>query len=468
MTTLWRMSWPAILEQLLGTLVSYVDTAMVGALGKTATAAVSINASSLWLVGSIFSGFGVAYSVQVANSVGAKAHQKARQVIAQSFLAVFAVGLAALLLLELISGQLPRWMGADAEVIPQAVRYLRFYALGLPGSALLYMFAAVLRCTGDTKTPLLLNGGANVCNMILNFFLIYPTRQATFFGHAVTIPGAGMGVAGAAAASAIAFDLAGALLMLVVIRRFQLFRPGSGDSLRPDVQVIRTAARLGLPYIAERVNINFGQIVMTRIVATIGTAALAAHQIAIVAEGLCYLPAYGISAAATALVGQAVGAGNREDADAYGILSGKIGFGLCLATGTLLFVFAQPLASIFTPDAEVIQLTTLILRIDAFAEPFLALAVVLAGAMRGALDVRYPMLLSMWCTWCLRVVLALLFVPVLHWGLAGAWIAMTVELTTRGLLCALYWRSKKWMRRTGLDRVAAAEDRRAEAPARRE
>lgn len=449
LSVMWRLSWPAILEQLLGTMVSYVDTAMVGTLGAAATAAVSINASPIWLVGGILSGIGVGYSVQVANAVGARDEYKARRVIVQALLAVLIVGLGFLGLLQLLAGYIPKWMGADVDVLPHAISYLRFYVLCMPGHALLYVFSAVLRCTGDTKTPLFLNSSSNILNVILNFLLIYPTRELRVLGLTFTMPGAGMGVAGAAAASAISIDLAGLILLIVVLRRFQLFHRGTGDSLRPDPVIIRTAASLGLPYIAERMSINLGQITMTRIVASIGTVALAAHHIANTAEGLCYLPAYGISAAATALVGQSVGAQKKEDAKAYGILAGKIGFVLCVATAVILFTAARPLAGLFTPDAEVVNLATTILRIVSVSEPFFALSIVLFGALRGANDTRYPMLTCLFSMWVVRIVLTVLFVFVFHWGLPGVWAAMALDLILRGILAALRWRSGKWQRLAG-------------------
>ncbi len=449
MRVMWHLSWPAILEQLLGTLVSYVDTAMVGVLGKAATAAVSVNSSPIWLVGGILSGIGVGYSVQVANAVGARDEHKARRAIVQALLAVLVVGLGFLGLMQLLATSIPQWMGAEPDVLSGAIRYIRFYTLCMPGHAMLFVFSAVLRCTGDTKTPLILNSSCNLLNVVLNFLLIYPTRELNLFGWRFTVPGAGMGVGGAALASAIAIDLAGLILLFVVLRRYQLFRRGTGDSLRPNPVVIRTAASLGLPYIAERISINLGQIVMIRIVASIGTTALAAHHIATTAEGLCYLPAYGISAAATALVGQSVGGKSKEDAKEFGTLAGKLGFILCIVTGAILFIAARPLSSLFTPDAQVIDLTAKVLRIVAFSEPFFALSIVLFGALRGGNDTRYPMLTCLFSMWVVRIVLMIVFVFVFHWGLMGVWAAMATDLIVRGILSALRWRSGKWTRMAG-------------------
>ena len=441
---LWSLSWPAILEQLMGTLVSYVDTAMVGVLGKASTAAVSINGPPIWLIGGILAGVGVGYSVQAANNVGAKNHARVRQCAIQALLAVLVVGGFFLFLMELLGGAIPRWLGAEPDVLPLATRYMRLYVLGMPGHTALYILSAVLRCTGDTKSPLLLNSACNVMNIIMNFFLIYSTREISLFGCTLTVPGAGMGVGGAALASACAMNLAGLAMVVVVIRRFKLFAPKSGDSLKPDPIMIRSALRLGLPYIAERSSVNLGQIAMTAVVASIGTAALAANHVATTAEGLCYLPAYGISFAATALVGQAVGARNKEDARAYGALSGVIGFLLCVLTGAALFLAAEPLASLFSNDAEVIALTAQVLRIVSVCEPFFALSIVLSGALRGANDTRCPMVICLVCMWVVRMVLALILVFGFHMGLPGVWIAMAADLIARGILCALRWRSEKW------------------------
>ena len=186
-----------------------------------------------------------------------------------------------------------------------------------------------------------------------------------------------------------------------------------GEDFHPDRAIIRQAAHLGVPYIAERATINLGQVAMTFVVAKLGTVALAANHIATTAEGLCYLPAYGISFAATALVGQSVGAKNREDARAYGTLAGIAGFLLCSATGLALFFLARPLAGLFTTDQAVIDQAALVLRIVSVSEPFFAAFIVLSGALRGAHDVRFPMFLALFCMWGVRVVCAPILV--LYW-----------------------------------------------------
>lgn len=180
LSIMWRLAWPAIIEQILATMVSYVDTAMVGALGKTASAAVSVNAAPMWLINGVLAGVATGYAVQVSHAVGAGDDEQAKAVIRQGVLASVFCGLAAFALYRSLAHFLPMWLGAVEPVLGEARSYLKVYTYCLifeGGSAI---FSAILRCMGNTKTPLILNTASNVINIILNFFFIYPTRTATF------------------------------------------------------------------------------------------------------------------------------------------------------------------------------------------------------------------------------------------------------------------------------------------------
>ena len=191
--------------------------------------------------------------------------------------------------------------------------------------------------------------------------------------------------------------------------------------------------------------VNLGQVAMTRIVSSIDEGvALAANNVAITAEGLCYLPAYGVASAATAMVGQSVGAQDREDARDYGSLSARLGFFICVGTAVCLFLFAHPLASLFNTDPAVVDEAAKMLRIVSVAEPFFALSIIYTGALRGAQDVRFPMILSLVCMWGIRIPLAPILVYRANFGLAGVWVAMSADIILRGLLCAWRWSGKRW------------------------
>lgn len=445
--TVWLLSWPAIMEQILATMVSYVDTAMVGALGMTASAAVSVNAAPIWLINGILAGVSTGYAVQVSHAVGAGEDEKVKSVIRQGVLAAFFCGLAAFAVYRAMARGLPMWLGAVEPVLTQARRYLRVYTYALLFQGFSVVFSGVLRCMGNTRTPLILNSAANLLNVVFNFFFIYQTRTVELWGQPLTIPGAGMGVAGAALGTVLAWAFAGGATLWAAFRQGERYAIHRGESFRPDGAIIRQAVRLGLPSAAERAMVNIGQIAMTGVVASIdaGTA-LAANQVATTAEGLCYLPAYGIASAATAMVGQSVGAGDRENARAYGGMSARLGFALCLATAACLFLLAHPLASLFNTDQAVVDEAAQMLRIVSVCEPFFALSIVLTGALRGARDVRFPMVVGLICMWGVRIPLAPLLVYRAGLGLAGVWTAMSVDLILRGVLCAWRWRGRRWER----------------------
>ncbi|HPE15580.1 MAG TPA: MATE family efflux transporter [Oscillospiraceae bacterium] len=436
------LAWPSILEQILLTLTSFVDTAMVGSLGPAATAAVSVNITLAWLTGGLLMGAAVGFSVQVAQGVGAREVERTRAVLRQSVSAAFFCGGLLGLLLASLSHFLPFWLGAGADVLPGARSYLFFWSLGVPFLSCLNVFGACFRCMGNTRLPLVVDVGANLLNVVLNYFLIFPTREVVLFGG-FTMPGAGMGVGGAALATALANAAGGLTLLLCLFQRENVFQIRRSESFRPDGAILRRAFSLGLPTSLERASLNLGQVFVTRVVATLGTAALAANHVAVTAEALCYLPAYGISAAATALVGQSVGAAEHREARSYGFLSAGAGFLLCTLTGAALNLFSVPLSSLFTNDPAVAREAAGLLRLISWIEPVFAVSIILSGALRGRGDTKFPAVMCLVSMWGLRVPLALLFVFRTGLGLWGVWLAMGIDILGRGAACVTRWVRKR-------------------------
>lgn len=437
------LAWPAILEQIMITAVQYVDTAMVGRLGASATAAVGLMSSSIWLFNGLFGAAAVGFSVQVAQYLGAGRAESAREVTAQSlrFILLFGVLVGAVALG--LSFPLPHWLGAAPDVAPEAGWYFRIIAVGMPFTLGVNMVSAILRCAGDTRSPMILNTLINVINMVLNFFLIYPSRSIPLFGREVFVPGAGLGVKGAALASIIATGIVFGIFLLLLFRRPSPVRLSHADSrsLRPDC--LRTVVRLGVPVALERVTMCMAQILITGLISGIGTVAMAANHLAVTAESLSYSPAYGVAVAATTLVGQAIGAGRKDLAMRFAKMTTYIGIGIMTLGGILLYVLATPLITLFTPDQAVIALGTRVLRIVAFAEPLFGAAIVSSGALRGAGDSRGPFLICLGTMWGVRLTLNLLLVKPL--GLIGVWLAMAAELIARGVIFLTRLFSGRWM-----------------------
>lgn len=442
--TVLLLAWPAILEQLMFTMLHYVDTAMVGAVGAQATASVGISASSMWMINGFFAAVGIGFSIQVAHAIGATDYNRARSVVRQSVLAVLLLGALATVLCQMIGGPLPLWLGIEPALADDASAYFKI----LTSVMLLHMgsavFSAILRCGGDTKTPMILNAITNILNIILNTLFIFPTKvYSTFLGE-FTLPGLGMGVRGAALASAISMGIVGALLLLCVFRLRGELKIDFHQDWRFDAPVWRSAAFYGIPAAFERIAVAAGQMVFTTFVSRLGTIALASHTLANAAESISYLPATGVSYAATTLVGQAKGAGDRKVATKFARISMIIGIVMLTFMGVLLFFGSNWLISIFTRDLAVIALGGAVLKIEALVQPLFGAEIVLAGAMRGGGDARFQLWIGLLCTCVVRLVVAYVLAFGFGMGLYGIWCGMAADIGLRGVLNLWRFYSGKW------------------------
>ena len=440
------LAWPSIIEQLLHTAVNYVDTAMVGSIGTYATAAIGVCTSTIFLLMGVMNATGLGFSVMVARKIGEGNHEEARTILRQSMLAVAVVGLSLTLLVELIlAPNLPRWMGAEPDVLPHAITYFRVIGANYLLNTGMIMATNMLRCMGDTKTPLKFNILTNLVNVVGNFLLIYPTRQLTVGSLTFTMPGAGWGVGGAAAATALATAFSAVCLLSVLFLRKGPLQISLRDDYKPQPDILKQAFHLGVPSFLERAVISGGQIVSTAMISGLGTAALAAHQLANSGESLCYMPIFGFSIAATTLVAQNLGAGDKERAFKQGAWSTWMSVGVMCTASAIMFALAPNIIDLFSNDAAVIALGGRVLRIEAFAEPFFAIATVVAGVLRGAGDTRWPFYISLAGMWLMRVPIAFVLINLFGWGLEAIWVGMAVDLFVRGVLCLWRFYKRTWV-----------------------
>ena len=438
------LSIPSILEQIVVTAMEYIDAAMVGHIGAEATAAIGIVSSSTWLLHGILVGLYNAFSIQIAQYLGADRQQDARGVLRQAMLFNLAAGLAAAAFGIGISGHLPGWLGADVSLQANASAYFAIWSAALPFTMAMGMYTSMLRASGDALTPGLISVLVCVLDVVFNFFLINPTR--TLWG--ITVWGAGLGVPGAALGTALATVVGGLLALCILLFRegpLCIRKPGSWKITR---SCLRNLLWVGGPLAGERAAISLAQVVLVRIVAGLGTVAIAANSLAVNAEGLCYMAGYGIQSAAVTLIGQAVGAHRKDMAKRFAWLCTLMGMGIMTLTGAGLFAFAPALMSIFTADAAVIALGAQVLRIEAFAEPMFGASIVASGAMQGAGDSTACFVLNLVSMWGIRLTLAFLLAP--RFGLVGVWGAMCFELCVRGLLFLIRLARGKWLEKGAL------------------
>lgn len=445
--TILMLAWPAILEQFLICMASLADTAMVGSIGASATAAVAVNISSIWLINGFITALSVGFSYLISHTVGAGDPIRARRITAQSLICSAILGILLSCGVELICHPLPIWLGAAPEVVPQAQRYMQIIGFGLTAQAMSVTLSAVFRSAGNTRIPLTANMTANIANIIGNFFLIYPARTITIGGASIPVWGAGLGVSGAATSTALS-----QCLLLVILLVFLTFgkTPVQLNLLRADFRVERQVLsqlwQISVPVLLERLTLTSGQIALTAMISGLGTISLAAHYLTNQTEGILYLPAYGFAYTATALVGQALGAHRIDLADRFADRICWIGSAVIVAACVPVALFSGPIIHLFSPDPDVVALGTQTLFVAATTELFFSFTVIAGGICRGSGDVRFSLFVSIVGMWGLRIGLVWLAIHPLGLGVVGVWLAIAVDCLIRMILCIWRIKSRKWRR----------------------
>jgi putative MATE family efflux protein len=416
---------PAMIENILQTVVGFVDTLFVAKLGLAEVTAVGVANAVLAVYIAIFMAIGVGTTSLIARELGAGQKEKAQILAKQATILSVLAGLVFGLITLFFAEPLLRLMGAEPDVLASGVTYFRIVAVPSVLIALMFTFGSILRANGDTKTPMKVSVWINLLHIALDYVLIFGLGTWE-----------GFGLTGAAWATVIV-RLAGTIALYQAIRRsavaFSLLRTERepGTSVLPLLQ-------LSAPAAAERLIMRLGQVLYFGLIVRIGTETYAAHTIAGNIEIFSYMPGYGLAAAATILVGQHLGAQRAKDAYQYGMLTTGIAMLFMSIAGILLFVLSPWLATWFTTQPDVIGMVVTALRIDAFAQPALAVGLVLAGALQGAGDTKSPMYSTAVGMWLVRVVGVYLLGIHLQMGIAGIWLSIAIDLAIRAVY--LYWR----------------------------
>ncbi|WP_449021647.1 MATE family efflux transporter [Prevotella jejuni] len=432
-----QLSIPSILAQVTTVLMFYIDAGMVGSLGAEPSAAIGLVEPATWLIFSLVSAVTMGFSVQVAHFIGANDFPKARAVMRHGYVFGLCFSLLMLLIAFLIGPRLPIWLGGGADIQHDAMVYFLIFSGITPFHLIEYMSGAMLKVAGDMRRPSMMAILMCVLDVIFNYFFIFPTRTISLFGIELTMPGLGAGVAGAALGSLLAFVCVALPLAYYAIFRSPIL------AWKQDIerfswrwQYIWNALKISAPMGLQYLLMNGAQLVSTMIVAPLGNIAIAAHSFAITAESLCYMPGYGISEAATTLVGQSVGADRRDLHRSFAWMTVFLGMIVMAFMGVVMYIFAPEMIGLLSPVTAIQDLGTSVLRIEAFAEPFFAAAIVAYSVCVGAGDTLKPSMINLGSMWLIRLTLAYCLAS--QYGLRGVWFAMAVELSLRGMMFIFY------------------------------
>lgn len=427
-----QLSIPAILAQISSVVMQYIDASMVGRLQSSDSAAIGLVSSSTWLFGGLMMAAGTGFTVQIAKCVGAKENQKARNLVKLGLVFVTAFSAVLLAAGTLLSPFLPVWLGADSEVQSKASVYFLVFALSLPFVQLNYTAGGMLQASGNMRVPGALEIMMCVLDVIFNALLIFPSGTRNILGLQIFLPGAGLGIAGAALGTALSEAVTSLILLFFLLFRSDILRFRKGEKFIFSKEELKTAVKIAVPVAVEQVITCSAYIAFTRVVSPLGEAAITANSFSITAESLVYMPGYGIGAAATTIIGQSIGAKRVDLTKRLGRLSTFMGVGVMTVGGFIMYMLAPFMIAILSPDPEIQAMGTEILRIEAFAEPLYAASIIATGVFRGAGDTVVPSVINLISMWCVRIPLAAILG--MSFGLSGVWTAMAIELCIRGAL----------------------------------
>jgi putative MATE family efflux protein len=446
-----RLTMPVLLEQVLHLLVGFTDLWLTGNYlpGEAYVAAMTLMIYALWLVGNVFGFVALGSTAMTARFVGAGNRELANRVMNQSIVTGLVWSLVLMAVTIPLAAYFPMVMGLRGMAAEAATRYLAIELCVLPAVMVERVGVACLRGAGDMVSGLVVMSIVNVVNMALSFAL------CTGFG-----PFPELGWTGIALGTAIGHVCGAAILLTLLAGGRAGFHLRLAD-MRPDFDLIRRILRIGVPGGIDVIMVSVCHLVYLRIVLSLGDIAAAAHGVAIQVEALGYMPGGAFQISAATLAGQYLGARDLVRARRSVIMACAVASMIMVAAGIVFYVAATPLASFFLGGRsnEVVPLAARLLRIVAYAMLPLAVTIVLVGALRGAGDTRWPLVLNLLGIVLLRVPLAIFFahdvvtIPIVGrsvqgagLGVVGAWYAAVIDIVARCLLLIGRFRHDAWQR----------------------
>jgi len=429
-----RLAMPSIGEQLLNMTVQLVNTYLVGHLGAEELAAVGLSNNMMMLAQTFLMALATGTTAVVARLIGARDPRGAAHIVQQSLLMGGVTGTVLLLVMVLLAEQAIAFYDPEPAVATLGGRYLRIASLTFTMQGLMMVGNAAMRGAGDTRTPLYIMLGVNALNILVSSALLLGLG-----------PLPALGVLGPAVGSAMALA-AGGVAALVTLLRGRAGLRVERQNLSVDWPAIRRVLNVGLPAGGEQLALRLGMVLFTRLISGLGTAAYAAHQVALSAQNLAFMPGFGFSVASTTMVGQALGAKDTDKARRAVREALRVAVWAMTAVGLFLVLAADYVMVIFTDDPAVIALGGAPNKVLGALQPLAAATMVYSGALRGAGDTRWTLIITALAVWAVRIPMATLFAETLGMGLLGAWVGMGIDNVVRGVLFWLRYRTGNWTR----------------------
>ncbi|SDE94830.1 MATE family efflux transporter [Sporomusa acidovorans] len=426
-----KLAWPVIFEGVAVMAVNALVTAMVGRLGAVPLAAVGLATMMQFSAAMVFAAAGTGAAAIVARETGAGNWREVRNIVGQAIMLGAMLGIVLAVVGWFLAAPALGLTAAEPAVTELAAGLVRVTLLFTPWFLVMSIGNAALRGMGKTETAFYITFFSNSSAILISYILI--------FGHGLPA----MGPYGAAWGLGLS-QMAGALAVLAVLNRLKNIRLAWRHILVIRNKVIERIVEISAPAALEQLAMQSGRMAFAFMLAGVGALQFAAHQIAIQIESMSFMPGFGFSVASMTLVGQYLGKGMPHRAVQFARLTNRIACLGMSVVGVVIFVLAKPLTGLFIADPHVIYWGTLCVMISVLEQPTLAVCFVLAGALRGAGDTRWPMYITTFGVWLIRLPLVYLFIRVWGYDVTAAWYITAGDYLIRSAM--LWWRfnAKKW------------------------
>jgi len=428
-----RLAWPVVVQQVSFSMVQLVDTALVGHLGEDALAGVRLAGQIFWFSQAGMIAIAVGSTAIIARNVGANRPELASGAVRNAILMALAWGILVGVGMWFIGSWALGVLGAEEEARHQGTVYLKAASVGMPMWSLIYAGSASLQGAGDTRTPMAIGLVVNAANIVIAYTLI--NGEGPF--PQLDVLGSGGGFSGAAI-------IGGTIILAVLASGSRIIHWYPWEALRFDRNEARRMVNVGAPAGLEQMQFNIAFMTYTRIIASLGTTALAAHGVTLAIQSLTFNVGFALSVATSALVGQSLGAQRPDLAERATYVTMRYSLLFMIVLGAVLMGLGGPITDIFVGGenaGEVVDIGRKLLFVFAFATPGLAVSLALSGALRGAGDTRAVLLIMAGTTWIIRLVPAYLLAITFGLGVPGAWVAAVLDINTRALL--MFWRFRR-------------------------
>ena len=427
---IFQITLPAVFDLLAQTLIMALDMKMVSSLGPSAISSVGVGTAGMYALIPALIAVATGTTALLSRAYGADNKLDGKKAFAQSFFIAVPLGIFLTIIFLLFSEQIINLVGNAKDMnLSDAILYQNMTVIGFPFLGVSIATFYAFRAMGENKIPMIGNTLALVLKIILNFLLVYLFKWGIF---------------GAALSTTLTRLFSAIFSIYLVFWSKKNWISLELKDLKFDYFTSKRILKVGIPAAVEQLGLRIGMLIFEMMVISLGNLSYAAHKIALTAESISFNLGFAFSFAASALVGQELGKGSSQKALKDGYICTIIAMIVMSTFGLLFFIIPQFLVSLFTKDKDVIELATMALKIVSICQPFSGASMVLAGALRGAGDTKSVLLITYLGIFLVRIPITYLFLDVLNFGLAGAWIVMTIDLVIRSSLAFYIFRRGKW------------------------